>query len=476
VSRSRTRPARWLPRHSEWRREVWRASLWLIPSLQVVAVGALFTVTYLLDRAAYNGDARLPSWVNSGTADASRQILTAIAAAIITVAGLVFSITIVAFTLASTQFGPRILRNFVRDRSTQVTLGAFVATFVYAVLALGSFSPGARGEFVPHLSITVALGMGIADVGLLIFFIHHVATSIQLPQVIASIARDLGAAIEVEVHSADPSAGQAGPSEGELLRSIHESGAVVRASHSGYLQFIGYPTLVEIATRADAVIWIPYRPGHFVVEGLPFARVWPAEAAPQVSRSLARAHATGAHRTLAQDLLLAIDQLVEIALRALSPAVNDTFTALTCIDWLSDGLSKLAARWKIQPVHRDRQGYIRLVTTGASFSRMVERAFAKIRQAGTGMPAVMIRQLDALAKVMEHTTNDSQRSVLLEQADMILRSSEASVPEPRDRIDVRRRYDATLAAHSAVTAHAQLLAGQRVGTDLDEAEPEPKAR
>src|SRR5207344_1975843 len=127
---------------------------------------------------AYNGDLDLPGWVNNGSADAGRQILIGIAAAVITVVGLVFSITIVALTLASTQFGPRMLRNFVRDRGTQITLGTFVATFVYSVLTLGSIGHGDHGEFVPHLSITVALALVLASLGVLIYFIHHIATSI----------------------------------------------------------------------------------------------------------------------------------------------------------------------------------------------------------------------------------------------------------------------------------------------------------
>src|ERR1700731_909501 len=173
---------------SHWRREVLRTSLWFVPALEVVAAIGLFVGTLALDRAAYRGDFTLPGWVISGSADAARQILTTIAAAIITVVGVVFSIILVTLTLASTQFGPRMLRNFVRDRGTQVTLGTFVATFVYAVLSLGAIGHGSRGDFVPHLSITVALALVLASLGVLIYFIHHIAKSIQLPQVIASIA------------------------------------------------------------------------------------------------------------------------------------------------------------------------------------------------------------------------------------------------------------------------------------------------
>ena len=435
------------PHISEWRRERARTTLWVVPSVEVAAAVVLFAVTYGIDRAAYRGSITLPSWTNGGSADAARQILTATAAAVITVVGLVFSITIVALTLASTQFGPRILRNFVRDRGTQITLGTFVATFVYSVLALGSVSHGGA-TFVPHLSITVALALLLVDLGVLIFFIHHVATSIQLPQVIASIAGDLARAIDTEVairEEARSAAPEIGPAEADLLESLDRDGAIVVATTSGYLQFVGYPVLVDIAWNADAVIELLHRPGHFVVEGLPLAKVWPGSAAPDVTRGLERAHATGAHRTLAQDLAYAIDQLVEIAIRALSPAVNDTFTALTCIDWLGDGLCKISARWSPQRIHRDATGHVRVIAAEVEYRRYLNRAFDKIRQAGRGMPAILIRQLDALAKIVTFATTDQQQ-VLLVQAAMILRSSDESVPEADDRADVRRAYDRVVAA------------------------------
>ena len=164
-------------------------------------------------------------------------------------------------------------------------------------------------------------------------------------------------------------------------------------------------TLIDIASRSHAVIRLLHRPGHFVVEGEPLADVWPAAAAPGVARALGGAHATGPHRTLTQDLSFAVDQLVEIAIRALSPAVNDTFTALACIDWLGDGLCKIADRWRPATVHRDAAGHVRVITVTIGFAACVERAHDKIRQASRGMPAVMIRQLDGLAKVMAHTTS-----------------------------------------------------------------------
>jgi uncharacterized membrane protein len=422
----------------------------LVPTIEVAVAVGLFALTHAIDRAAYNGHIALPSWVISGTADAARQILTAIAAAVITVVGVVFSIMIVTLTLASTQFGPRMLRNFIRDRGTQLTLGTFVATFVYAVLTLVSVGPGSHGQFVPHVSITVTLLLVVVDLAVLIFFIDHIAKSIQLPHVIASIARDLSTAIEGEVAAAGRAAAvpERGPSLTELSFRLDASGGVVTATKSGYLQFVRYDTLIAIAARRSAVIRLLHRPGHFVVQGHPLATVIPAETAPDVARSLERAHATGSFRTLTQDISFALDQMVEIGIRALSPAVNDTFTALTCIDWLGESLCRIAAEWSPSTVHRDREGHVRVITAEISFVRLLERSFEKIRQAGRGMPAVMIRQLDALTKVMEFATTVEQRDAVLAQADMILRSSTESVEEKNDRADVARRFDAVLAVAS----------------------------
>ncbi|MDF2254734.1 DUF2254 domain-containing protein [Streptantibioticus ferralitis] len=436
---------------SQWRREALRTNLWLVPTVEVALATGLFLGTWALDWAAYRGSLELPSWVISGTADAARQILAAIAAALITVVGVVFSIMIVTLTLASTQFGPRMLRTFIRDRTTQLTLGTFVATFVYAILALVAISPGPHGDFVPHLSITVCMALVLTDLAVLIYFIHHITTSIQLPHVIASIAADLSEAIETGAGEPEWAGGvERGPSAAELHARLDDCGGPVLAPASGYLQFVRHRTLVHIATELQAVIRLENRPGHFLVQGHQLATVWPPEAAPEVARTFAQAHITGPARTLTQDIAFAVDQLVEIAIRALSPAVNDTFTALTCIDWLGEGLCRIAARWQPNPVHRDEAGYIRVMAVPVGYERLVQRAFEKIRQAGRGMPAILIRQLDALAEIMTETTSPEQRQVLVSQAEMIERVSTESVPEQADREDVHRRYLAVLTLNASV--------------------------
>jgi uncharacterized membrane protein len=442
-------------------------NLWVVPAIEIAIAVVLFAGTYAADRAVYDGHLALPSWILSGTADGARQILISLAAAVLTVVGVVFSIMIVTLTLASTQFGPRMLRNFIRDLGTQVTLGTFVATFVYALLALVSIGPGPHGDFVPHISVTVLLALVLVDLGILIYFIHHIAMSIQLPQVIASIARDLSRAIDIESTPEDRgrgAAGTTGPSVAELLRRMDEgAGGVVQAPTSGYLQFIRHDRLVQIATQTGSVIHLAHRPGNFVVAGQALATVVPAEAAPAVAQELARAHATGPVRTAAQDIAFAVDQLVEIAIRALSPAVNDTFTALTCIDWLTDGLCQVQLRWNPTRVHRDHDGYVRVVTSHISHRRLVQRAYEKVRQAGRGMPAVMIRQLDGLTRIIALTSTTERRTVFMEQGDMILRSAEESVPDPADQADVRKAYDALLRAGGAPDGGMQRAARRASG-------------
>ena len=243
-----------------------------MPERLVVVSVLLFVVTFEMDVAAYHHHLTLPVWIRTGNADAERQVLIAIAAAVITVIGVVFSITILALTLASQQFGPRMMRNFVRDIGNQVTLGVFVGTFVYSVLVLGSIDSLSR-EFVPYLSTSVAEALLLVDLGVLIYFIHHIAKSIQLPEVIAGIADDLMHSIDaefpervgcVEAIRAQPHSGKSVP---ELLKLIEERGAAVPSQVSGYIQYVGYSQLIAIATRTDSFIRLEHRPGHYPGDG-----------------------------------------------------------------------------------------------------------------------------------------------------------------------------------------------------------------
>jgi uncharacterized membrane protein len=433
---------------AQWLAEAARTNLWLVPTAETLGATLLFLGTRAVDSAAYYRGWHLPGWVIAGSADAARQILTTLAAALITVVGVVFSIILVALTLTSTQFGPRMLRNFIRDRGTQWTLGTFVATFTYAMLDLVAIGPGPHGDFVPHVSITVVLALTMLDVGVLIYFIHHIAVMIQLPQVIAGIARDLADAVEHEMDSQGGRAHSRTAPEVDVLRAMMErGGGVVTAPESGYLQFVRRSMLIDLAVEHDAVIKLHYRPGHFVVRGHPFVTVWPAETASDVERWLRRSHITGPYRTLTQDVAFAVDQLVEIGIRALSPAVNDTFTALTCIDWLGECLCRIARDWDPDPICRDSNGLVRLILTPVSYDRLVQRAYEKVRQAAGGMPAILIRQLDSLVLITRSTRLPEQLPVLLAQAEMIHRLAKETVPEPSDLADIEAAYQELVALH-----------------------------
>ncbi len=435
---------------SQWRREVLRTNFWMVPSLEVLAAIALFAATLEVDRAVYHGTLTLPQWVEAGSADTAREILLAVAAAIMTVIGINFSVTIVTLTLASTQFGPRMLRNFIRDRGTQLTLGTFVATAVYCVLVLLAIGPAEHGVFVPHFSVSVVFLLVLVDLAVLIYFLHHIAIQIQLPFVIASIANDLRRYLGVkkpdirmatlhEPHRDDVAA---------LVDTIKSSGAKLRTPKGGYLQAIRYDMLVRAATAADAVVHLPYRPGNFLVEDSELAAVWPPQAAARMTRRLKRAQITGPVRTLAQDPAFGIDQLVEIAIRALSPAVNDTYTALTCVDWLSNTLCKLAKVWTPAQAYCDRTGAIRVICEQVTYENMVQRSFDKIRQASRGMPALLIRLLEALKAIMEQTTDHDQARALMHEATMIQRANLESVPEESDRAAVESRFGAVASAYA----------------------------
>ena len=434
---------------TSWRREALRTTLWVVPTVMTAGAVLLFLITYSVDRAVDEGRVSLPGWAITGQADAARAVLIGIAAAVITVAGVVFSITILALQLASQQFGPRMLRNFIRDVGTQVSLGAFVATFVYSVLTLGSVAHGSAGDFVPHVSVTIALMLTLGDLGVLIYFIHHVATSIQVTTVVAGIARDFRstlAAVQEEAAGALPGPVGEEVERRELSLRLEAGGELVPAGTSGFLQSVGHDELLRIATGSDAVIRLLHRPGHFVVEGQPLALVWPASAVGQVAEALDRAHIVGSNRTLNQDPAFAVDQLVEVAIRALSPAVNDTFTALNCIDWLGDCLCRAARRPLPSGLYRDDAGDVRLIDPTITFERLVRKASDQIRQAGRGMPAVLIRLLENLRKVTVALADPGQRGVIDDVAAMILRSSDEAIPEPSDRADVLAAYGSLQAA------------------------------
>lgn len=293
-------------------------------------------------------DLRGVAIVFQGDASAARTVLSVIAGSLITVAGLTFSITMVVLQLASSQFSPRILRTFFGDRITQLTIGTFVGTFVYAILVLRVVGAG----FVPRLSVTVASLLGIAAVILLIVFLNHVSRLVQVSHLTASVAHDTLA--RTELLYPEPY-GEPAEDEraSELLRSWRsDSPGCVLPARPGYVQRVAVDALATaLAGRAGRAA-VLVSPGDFVSVETPILEVWPAEAAESCRRKLLGAVAIASERDLHQDVEFGLRQLADIALKAISPGINDPATAVTCIGYLRSILVRLTERRELAGVRR----------------------------------------------------------------------------------------------------------------------------
>jgi uncharacterized membrane protein len=415
---------RWIGFGSAWLRQFRAdllASFWLRPAALTLAAVALAQGLVLVE-----GLVELPGaiagWVYAGGKDGARDLLGAIATASIGVAGTTFSITVAALTLASSQMGPRLLRNFTRDPGNQYALGAFLATFAYALTALRTVRGNAGGDdFVPQLAVSVALLLGFACVGVLMWFLHHVANSINVTHVVALVHRDLSAAVErLPERNADAPAQPAGA---EFV------GMDLRAPGGGYLRVLDDAGLAGRAAAAGAELRLHVRPGDFVFPCSVVGAVAPASAREAAEGWLAEAMSLGDSRNVEQDIEFAVRQLVEVALRALSPSLNDPFTAIAVLDRFGATLCELAAR--DLPDGRFRHdGALRLQRPATDYAGLIDAMFHMIRQDGTGSPPVMIRLLEVLAAVGAVEGDPARRGALRRHAAL---AGEAALAATRDR-------------------------------------------
>ncbi len=417
-------------------------SYWFLPTILAGAAIGLSALTLHIDTTINPQWARNTAWIWAGGPEGARNVLETIASSTITVAGVVFSITIVSLTLASSQFGPRLLRNFMSDRGTQLVLGVFVATFLYCLLVLRAIRGIDQVTVVPFLSVTCGLLFGVASVGFLIFFIHHISASIIAENVIGRVAEEM----QREIDTLYPEkAGRSVPDEEEDKEEIPEEFAretgVIRSHQSGYIQAIGMESLLEIARQADVIIRLRRRPGDFLADGALLAEVVPKRNLDDdLGEKIRGTVFFGRHRTSGQDIEYSIDQLVEVAVRAMSPGINDPFTAMTCVEWLGAGLIQVAGR-KIPSRWRYDDNQLRIITDATNFEGIARAALTQVRQYGVRSVAVTVRLLEVLGRVGPHLLRAHDCAVLLEHARLIRDDGIEAASNESDRETIRERYE-----------------------------------
>lgn len=432
-----------------------RGTYWVIPALMLLLAIGLSFLTIALDKSLWAGAAADRAWFPIGDPDGARTFLSTVAGSMITITGVTFSITIAAFVQASSQFGPRLLSNFMRDRGNQLVLGTFVATFVYCLLILRAVRSGDGDAFVPHLSLLAAIGLTLASVGVLIYFFHHVSTSIRAEYVINHIGRDLEAAIErlypeqLRVRWFE----QGLRSPEDIPPQVEKEARPIPAARSGYVQAIDHEELFHLAIRKDLLVRLTCRPGDFIPLEGPLAVVWPPGAIDDaLIETINGVVVVGVQRLGMQDVEYLFNQLVEMAVRALSAAINDPVTAIHCIDQITTSLAQLAERRIPRGYQYDSGDRLRLIRDIETFTGVVELAFNPIRQYGRGSVAVTIRLLEALAVIAAHAQTAEQRETLAHQADLIKHGADAAIPADHDRRDVADRYAAVMQALGRGTA------------------------
>jgi uncharacterized membrane protein len=398
-----------------------RSSLWALPLLMVLvaALAAILAVHIPVHEATD------PVWfLYSGSAEEAPQFLSNLVTAMITMATLVISITMVVLVLAAQQLGPRLIRSFMADRRTQLTLGLFVATVVYLLLVLRSAY--GRAESVPNLAVTGGTVLVLLCLVALLVFVHHLARSIIADNTIDRV----GDALDDDVDRLLPESDLETPEP--PATPPRKDGASFKLRHSGYIETVGYGGLVDIAKSADAVIELSFKPGRHVIEGGTFAWVAPAEAATAaMGDALEGCLQLSGERTSIQDLETSIRQLVEVALRALSPSISDPFTAMAVIDRLTISLAKIMQRGMPQSVWADDDGKVRLVAPRSTFADILQEAFRQIRQQAHDQPAVLIRLVESLGQLLAQAKS-AQEPPLRKEIELVLATGRENIAQEED--------------------------------------------
>ncbi len=388
-----------------------RSTYWFVPSLVTIACLALALTLTRLERSY----TELPGWMGwayGGGADGARALLSAIAGSTITVVSVTFSVMVVALTVSSQHFGPLLLSSFMRDSASQAVLGTFTGTFAYCLVVLRTVH-GDDGDtyaaFVPHLAVTGAVILSLVSVAMLIYYVHHIAVSMQVSEITARVVEDLERSIDriYPGELGDP----AGPEETPL--PVPSDAMLIRSTTSGYIQDVDGAALLACASKAGTTVWILQRPGSFVIAHQALAAASPPPADPEgLAREIGGTFTFGADRTSRQDVAYPAQQLVEVALRALSPGVNEPFTAVTCIDRLAQALARLARR-RIPPSTRaDEGGQVRVVAAARRFDELLVEVFEPIARHAASEPVVRERLQQALQTLHQLACRPADRAAI----------------------------------------------------------------
>lgn len=444
-------------------RERLTGTYWFVPALLTVTAGSAALLLPELDEHLGS-----PSWLPEPLAEAGpegvRELLAAIAGSMITVAGVTFSVMIVALSQAAQLYGHRLLRNFMRDRGTHVALGAFVATFVYCVLVLVRVRGGEDSQFVPRLTVGFALLLALASVGVLIFFLHHAAAQLQWNHVIAAAGNELDEAIRRAFPARRDPLGPDPP--------LVEPTVAVEAREHGYVDAIDATALVELAAERDLRIRLHARVGELVLPGVPLATAGPAERLRERdAQRLREAVAVATQPVEAQeDVLLGIQSLVEIALRALSPSLNNPLTAIDCLDRLGASLVSLVARAPQAQWLDDAGGAARVRLKALTLAEVLEEAFGLLRHSVAAEPAVALREIEMFCALAVVCRRDDLLAALAEQGAALREATGLRLALRRDRERVQRALEAldrVLAGHGegaeALALRDALLASRGTG-------------
>jgi len=410
-----------------------RSGFWFMPTLMVAASVVLAVALVETDSAV--SDRWLAQWPRlfGATPEGARQLLATIAGSMMTVMGVVFSMTLVALALASTQYTSRILRNFMRSRVTQSTLGIFAGIFAYCLIVLHTIRGGV-GEtvFVPGLAVFFAFVLALGGIGVLIYFIHHIASSIQASSIIASVTEETNAAIDRLFpaqlgHARDDDLDQVPQPPDE--RTWHP----MPATTDGYIQNVDNAALLRLAEDKQAVVRMERGIGEFVVQNTVLASLALEDPPDQETiGALNAAYSISRHRTVDQDAAFGIRQIVDMALKALSPGVNDTSTAVMCVDYLTAILARLAAR-KFPALCRYDGDELRVIAMAPTFESLLGSAFDQIRRNAEGNVSVMSRILGALDAIASQTDRPGRRMALREQVQQIAELADRTIDSAHDR-------------------------------------------